>query len=128
MEQVEFDQGNCVEDFPWPEAGNKLRFAGLREKAIQFRNADKIVMTKGLCAGLFEMHQRLRGMTNAMMDPLLFPATSDKLIGKLADTKIEFWDEALNTLGDVVDVVGEGDDYGTQQSQLISPGQFRDFL
>jgi uroporphyrinogen decarboxylase len=57
----------------------------------------------------------------------LFQTNSDKLIGKLADLKIEFWDEALNELGDVVDIVGEGDDYGTQQSQLISPEQFKEF-
>lgn len=127
LEEVDFENETIIEEFQWPDARNKLRFVGLREKAIQFRNQDKIVMTKGLCAGLFEMHQRVRGMTNAMMDPLLLQSNSDKLIGKLADLKIEFWDEALNELGDVVDIVGEGDDYGTQQSQLISPDQFREF-
>lgn len=127
LEEIDFENGDIIDEFPWPDAGNKLRFSGLREKAIQFRKQDKIVMTKGLCAGLFEMHQRVRGMTNAMVDPLLLQTNSDKLIGKLADLKIEFWDEALNELGDVVDIVGEGDDYGTQQSQLISPDQFREY-
>jgi uroporphyrinogen decarboxylase len=84
-------------------------------------------MTKGLCAGLFEMHQRVRGMENAMLDPFLYPVNSDKVIGKLADLKIEFWDACLEELGDVVDIAGEGDDYGTQQSQLISPDQFREY-
>lgn len=127
LKEVDFNQENIIEDFEWPDAGSKLRFAGLRNKAIQFRNQGKIVMTKGLCAGLFEMHQRVRGMENAMLDPFLFVENSDKLIGKLADLKIEFWDAALDELGDVVDIVGEGDDYGTQQSQLISPEQFRDY-
>jgi uroporphyrinogen decarboxylase len=125
--EVDFEKENIIEQFPWPDAGNKQRFAGLREKAIQFRDQGKIVMTKGLCAGLFEMHQRVRGMTNAMMDPLMMNPNSDKLIGKLADLKIAFWDAALSELGDAVDIVGEGDDYGTQQSQLISPDQFREF-
>jgi uroporphyrinogen decarboxylase len=116
-----------IENYPWPDAGNKQRFSGMREKAIQFRNQDKIVMTKGLCAGLFEMHQRVRGMENAMLDPFLFPVNSDKLIGKLADLKIEFWDSLLDEIGDVIDIAGEGDDYGTQQSQLISPDQFREY-
>jgi uroporphyrinogen decarboxylase len=84
-------------------------------------------MTKGLCAGLFEMHQRVRGMENAMLDPFLFPVNSDKLVGKLADLKIEFWDGLLDEIGDVIDIAGEGDDYGTQQSQLISPDQFREY-
>jgi uroporphyrinogen decarboxylase len=127
MDNVDFDREGMIEDFPWPDAGNKQRFTGMREKAIQFRNQDKIVMTKGLCAGLFEMHQRVRGMENAMLDPFMFPVNSDKLVGKLADLKIEFWDSLLDEIGDVVDIVGEGDDYGTQQSQLISPDQFREY-
>ena len=64
-------------------------------------------------------------MENAMLDPMLYPGNSDKMVGKLADLKIEFWDAALDELGDVVDIAGEGDDYGTQQSQLIDPEQFR---
>jgi len=127
MDQVDFDSEGVIEGFPWPDAGNKHRFAGMREKAIQFRNQDKIVMTKGLCAGLFEMHQRVRGMENAMLDSFLFPVNSDKLVGKLADLKIEFWDSLLDEIGDVIDIVGEGDDYGTQHSQLIAPDQFREY-
>lgn len=127
MENVDFEQEGIIESFNWPDAGNKLRFEGLRRKAINYRNQDKIVITKGLCAGLFEMHQRVRGMTNSMIDPMLCPVNSDKLIGKLADLKIEFWDAALDEIGDVVDIVGEGDDYGTQDSQLISPDQFREY-
>jgi uroporphyrinogen decarboxylase len=127
MDNVDFDSQGIIENYPWPDAGNKQRFAGMREKAIQFRNQDKIVMTKGLCAGMFEMHQRVRGMENAMLDPFMFPVNSDKLVGKLADLKIEFWDSLLDEIGDVVDIVGEGDDYGTQQSQLIDPDQFREY-
>lgn len=127
MDTLDFESEGIIEKYKWPDAGNKLRFAGLREKASRFRDMDKIVMTKGLCAGLFEMHQRVRGMENAMVDPFLFPVNSDKLIGKLADLKIQFWDELLKEIGDVVDIVGEGDDYGTQQSQLIDPDQFREY-
>jgi uroporphyrinogen decarboxylase len=127
MDSVDFEAEGIIDNYNWPDAGNKKRFAGLREKAIQFREQEKIVMTKGLCAGLFEMHQRVRGMENAMLDPFLFPVNSDKLIGRLADLKIEFWNASLDELADVVDIVGEGDDYGTQQSQLISPDQFREY-
>jgi uroporphyrinogen decarboxylase len=127
MDGIDFEMEGLIENYMWPDAGNKERFTGMREKAIRFRNENKIVMTKGLCAGLFEMHQRVRGVENAMVDPFLFPVNSDKLVGKLADLKIEFWDGLLNEIGDVVDIAGEGDDYGTQQSQLISPDQFREY-
>lgn len=127
MADSDFSEEGIVEKYPWPNAIDKQRFAGLRRKAVEYRNMDKVVFTKGLCAGLFEMHQRVRGMENAMLDPFLYPVNSDKLIGKLADLKIEFWNASLDEIGDVVDIVGEGDDYGTQQSQLISPEQFREY-
>ena len=126
MQEVDFSDSSVLDSFPWPDASNPARFAGLRKKAIHYRETGKMVFTKGLCAGLFEMHQRVRGMENAMLDPFMYLANSDKLVGKLADLKIEFWDALLNEIGDVVDVVGEGDDYGTQQSQLIAPEQFRE--
>jgi uroporphyrinogen decarboxylase len=125
MEQIADPTENDIVRFNWPFAADKRRIAGLREKALQYREQGKLVMIKGLCAGVFEMQQRVRGMTNAMMDPFMFPEFSDLLIGKIADLKIEFWEMALNELGDVVDVVAEGDDYGTQDSQLIDPDQFR---
>ena len=117
--------GKDIARFNWPYAADKRRIAGLREKALQFREQGKLVMIKGLCAGVFEMQQRVRGMTNALMDPFIFPDFSDQLVGKIADLKIEFWEMVLDELADVVDIVAEGDDYGTQDSQLIDPDHFR---
>ena len=125
MENIENPDNTHVEQFNWPWASDRQRIAGLREKALKFRKQNKIVIIKGLCAGIFEMHQRVRGMTNALMEPFMHPAFSDALIGKIADLKIEFWEMALDELSDVIDIVAEGDDYGTQESQLIDPEHFR---
>jgi len=127
MENLDFSEDHVVENYPWPDAQDSRRFAGLRERAMEFRNSEKAVFTKGFCAGLFEMHQRVRGMENAMLDPFMNGINSDLLLGKLADLKIEFWDALLNEIGDVLDILGEGDDYGTQQSQLIAPEHFREY-
>ena len=113
-----------VDAHAWPNVADPGRIAGLREKAEAFREAGKCVVIKGVCAGIFEMAQRLRGMQNAMTDPMLYPELADRLYGKLADLKIAFWEMALAELGGVVDVVAENDDYGTQQSQLISYDQY----
>ena len=114
-----------INSYKWPVAADRERIKGLRELAVRIREQGKIVMLKGICAGIFEMQQRFRGMSNAMVDPFLYPEFSDALVGKLADIKIEFWKMALSELGDVVDVIAEADDYGTQESQLIDPDQFR---
>ncbi len=125
---VDIDPGSTSVDqleYTWPAADDPRRIAGLRQQAETFRADGKIVVLKGLCAGIFEMSQRLRGMENALMDTALYPEFTDALAGRLADAKIAFWEMALQQLGDVVDIVLEADDYGTQESQLISPDQFR---
>jgi len=126
MENIEPDIAE-IDAYNWPYASDRERIRGLRDKAIRFREQGRIVMLKGICAGIFEMHQRFRGMTNALVDSFLYPDFSDRLIGKLADLKIEFWEMALAELGDVVDVIAEADDYGTQESQLIDHDHFRQY-
>lgn len=127
MEHLDPPLAEDIVAFSWPQAADKRRIAGLREEALRYREQGKIVVIKGLCAGIFEMHQRVRGMANAMLEPFIYPEFSDLLAGKIADLKIEFWEMALNELADVVDIVAEGDDYGTQESQLIDPDHFRMF-
>jgi uroporphyrinogen decarboxylase len=116
-----------IEAYRWPDPSDKERIKSLREKALRFREQGKLVMLKGLCAGIFEMQQRFRGMGNALVDSFLYPEFSDRLIGKLADLKIEFWKMVLEELGDIADVIAEADDYGTQDSQLIDPDHFRQY-
>lgn len=120
-------QAECavVDRHPWPDARDGRRLEGLRALAEKYRGEGKIVILKGLCAGLFEMSQRIRGMQNALTDPLMYPDVADRLYGTLADLKTAFFETALQKLGDVVDIVVETDDYGTQQSQIISPEQYR---
>ena len=114
-----------VDAHAWPDAANPARIAGLRAQAEAFRKAGKLVLLKGLCAGILEMTQRIRGMENALTDPMLYPDFSDRLLGKIADLKIAFWEMALAKLADVVDVIVENDDYGTQHSQLVSVETYR---
>ncbi len=127
MEDIENPSVTDIKAFNWPVAGNKQRIAGLKEMAQKFREQGKAVIIKGLCAGVFEMHQRIRGMSNSLMEPFVYTDFSDKLAGKIADLKIEFWEMALDELAGLVDIVAEGDDYGTQESQLIGPDHFREF-
>lgn len=126
MENIQPDN-QIIGTYNWPDPLNRLRISGLREKALRFREEGKIVILKGICAGIFEMHQRFRGVSNALVDPFLYSDFSDLLIGKLADIKIAFWKMALSELADVVDVIAEADDYGTQESQLIDPDHFRQY-
>jgi len=114
-----------VRAYKFPNTGDPARIAGLRELALKYRAQGKAVMIKGVLAGIFEMAQRVRGMQNLMMDLAADEALACAFIDKMVELKIAFWDMALPQLGDLVDVVSEADDYGTQDSQLVSPKMFR---
>ncbi len=110
----------ALANYNWPIADDAQRVGGLREKAQAYLDAGKIVMCKGLCAGIFEMGQRIRGMDNFLCDLLADPNTAETIMDKLLELKKRFWAMTLDEIGDLVDIVVETDDYGTQQSQLIS--------
>ena len=109
----------------WPDTGDPERIAGLREQALTYRAEGKAVVIKGVLAGVFEMAQRLRGMEDLLMDMASDDVLAGALFDKMLELKLAFWEMALPSLADVIDVVAEADDYGTQTSQLISPQMFR---
>jgi uroporphyrinogen decarboxylase len=114
-----------VARYPWPDTGDPRRIAGLRDLAATYRAQGRAVMIKGVLAGIFEMAQRVRGMAPLMMDMASDEALAGALLDKMVELKLNFWEMALPQLRDVVDVISEADDYGTQASQLISPRMFR---
>ncbi len=109
----------------WPSLDDPQRIAGLRQQAEAYHKAGYAVMLKDSFAGLFEMAQRIVGMERLMVMMAEEPLLSGALFDKLVELKLNFWEMALPELADVVDIISQADDYGTQTSQLISPAMFR---
>ena len=117
-----------IQGLNWPDMGDPQRIAGLREQAEAYRAAGYAVVLKDPFAGIFEMAQRIVGMESLLMIMAMDEILAGTLFDKLLALKLAFWEMALPVLGDLVDVVSYADDYGTQQSQLISPAMFRQQL
>lgn len=118
----------AVDALDWPDPTDPRRWAGLRAQAEGFRRAGYAVVLRGLCAGILEMACRLRPMDTLLMDLAMGEAAAMHLLAKITELKARFWEAALDELGDVVDIVAEADDYGTQQSMLVSPQMYRRLL
>lgn len=117
-----------LESYKWPAADNPLRVEGLRQLATEYRKQGKIVMVKSLCAGLFEMGQRIRGMENFLCDLMADKETACLIMDKILELKKRYWQMVFDELGDLVDIAVETDDYGTQQSQLISKDTYFELI
>lgn len=113
---------------PWPIAADPARIAGLADRARALSEAGYCVVLKGLCAGLCEVACRLRGMEDFLSDTVTDPASAGCLLDRTLALKAAFWEMALRALAPHVDVVLEADDYGTQDSQLVSPRVFRELF
>jgi uroporphyrinogen decarboxylase len=74
------------------------------------------------------MAQRVRGMEDCLVDMASNETLACTLFDRLLELKLAFWEMALPRLADMIDVISEADDYGTQASQLISPRMFRALL
>ena len=114
-----------ISSYAWPDIGHPQRLAGLRELAAQQREAGYAVVLKDAFAGIFEFAQRVVGMENLLMMMITNEKASCALFDKLLELKLNYWQTALDELGDLVDIVTYADDYGTQTSQIISPDMFR---
>jgi len=114
-----------VRAYPWPDTADPRRIEGLRALAQSYRDRGFPVMIKGVLAGIFEMAQRVRGMEAFLLDLAADEPLACAVLDAMVEAKIRFWEMALPRLGDLVDVISEADDYGTQTSQLISPRMFR---
>jgi uroporphyrinogen decarboxylase len=118
----------AIDGIDWPDPADPQRWAGLRELAIQFRDAGFPVVLRGLCAGILEMACRLRPMDKLMMDLAMGDEAVTHLLARIAELKGRYWEAVLADLGDVIDIVVEADDYGTQDSMLVSPDMYRRLL
>lgn len=115
-----------IEEHSWPKGDDPARIVGLRAKAEAYRAAGYPVVLKSVCAGLCEVACRVRGMENFLCDLMIDEDVTRALLDKILQIKLDFWSMALGELGDLVDVMLEADDYGTQDSQLVPPAKFRE--
>jgi uroporphyrinogen decarboxylase len=118
--------GADVDAFPWPDPRDPGRFAGMAERARHIREVEgRAVFVGSLCAGVTEMHFRLRGYEDGYMDMAADPALAQRIMKRVTELKLAYWERVLDEIGDIVDVVAEADDLGAQHAPLFSPDFYR---
>jgi len=115
-----------VRAFPWPDPADAARYAGMGEAARRVvEDERRAVFVGSICAGITETYFRLRGYEDGYADLKADPAMARAIMERILEVKLGYWQRALAALGDAVDVVGEADDLGGQQSLLFSPAIYR---
>ena len=118
-----------IKIFNLPNSNNPEMFAGLREKAkYWFENTDYVVGADAIKVGILQTASQLRGYDKLFLDFSLNPEISHAFLDRLSSVINEMYRHYLEAVGTYVQVVVITDDQGTQNSLMISPKMFREFI
>jgi uroporphyrinogen decarboxylase len=78
-----------------------------------------------ICGGLTEGLFKMRGFEDGYMDLAAEPARARRVMERILEIKLAYWERALRELDGLVDIVGEADDLGGQDRPLFSPATYR---
>jgi uroporphyrinogen decarboxylase len=118
-----------VESYPLPDPLDPARFVGLREAAIRVRDVEgRAVVFGNISAGIFEVLTWMRGYADAYADWGSSSPAALKLMDRVLQLQLTYWEKALSLVGDVIDVAQIADDIAGQNGPLISPRSYRKLL
>lgn len=119
-----------IENHDWPDPNDPRRVDGLTDemKALQNSSDAAIVARSPQSASFIEFGCWLRGDKNFYLDLYLYPELIDILLDKILELQCQYYTALLSAIGDAVDIVETAEDYGTQDSLLISPDHLRRYI
>jgi uroporphyrinogen decarboxylase len=118
-----------IENLKGPDPADPTRYAGMRARARHIAEDQKraVVVTQ-MTAGMTEIAYWTRGFADFYADLALDQSLCCKLLDKVNDVKMAYWDRALPEVGEYVDVMMLGDDFAGQDRLLMSPGTWRKLI
>ena len=115
-----------IDAFAWPDPLDDGRFAGMADAARRASEDEgRAVHVGSICGGLTEGLFKMRGFEDGYMDLAAEPARARRVMERILEIKLAYWERALRELDGLVDIVGEADDLGGQDRPLFSPATYR---
>lgn len=115
-----------IENFPWPDPIDEGRFKNMKEKADRYVFEDKKAYILGRqYAGIWETALWMSGYEKFFVDMAINEKYAHALMNKITELKMQYWERALEEVGENVLIVSEADDLATQNSLLCSVDMYK---
>ena len=118
-----------VAAYPWPDPTDPHRFSHLRAdcERVVFEEG-RASACKGIIPGTLEVSLWMRGFERFFMDLVQDQALAGAILDKALEIKLRFWETVFGQIGDILDVIYDADDYGSQMAPLIAPDLWRKMI
>jgi len=112
-----------LERYRWPTS-DWFSYSDMRGAAKKGREKQAVMC--GYMA-IFFQHNKLRGLKNSLVDPILRPDFTHHLLGRISDFLYEQHLRMFESCDGLIDVTEVTDDFGTQVGPMMSLKVFREF-
>lgn len=106
-------------EFAWPSV-DWFDFSNIRQELEAYK--DFSIMASG--GSIFQHITYVRGMQEFLLDLAGNPDMAEYLLNRFSDFYFDYYQRMFEEAGDLIDVFALADDFGTQQSTLISIRMF----
>lgn len=127
-EMVEFPLAraslNEIKNYQWPSPTNKW-FSNLSKLAKTYWKDGYAVIADPLSGGILEQTIWLRGLERFFLDLYEHRDIVEELLEQSLINQLEIWEAYLGKIGEWVNIIVYGDDYGHQDRTLMNPKMWR---
>lgn len=109
--------------YPWPQ-NDWFDYSDLRNRLEEW--SDFSIMASG--GSVFQHATYVRGMDTLMMDMMMDPEMANYILDRFCDFYYEYFRRIFDVAGDMIDVFALADDLGMQNTLLISPELFEEYV
>lgn len=117
-----------VVNWPWPDPEDPGYVRGLRQQALAIRQNTDYALVLHTSDIMVHTSQYMRGFECWYMDMVLAPDVIGALMDAILELRLRILEQALDAVGDLIDVVSCSDDVADQRGPAVSPAVYRKLI
>jgi uroporphyrinogen decarboxylase len=117
-----------LENYQWPVPTDAGRFEGLEKEAKKLYEETDYTLATSLVGSIYEQSWYLRSYPKFTFDLYRNPTFAEKLMDKILEFHMAFFDRFLDSVGQYVQIVFVGDDLAEQKGPAIRPAIYRSLI
>ena len=119
----------ALDTYSWPDPDDPEMFEGLRERAKRWHEeTDYVIGADGIKGGVFQSALEVRGYDQLYIDFAIEPDFAHAVLRKVTDLYKQMYTRYLKEVGEYIQIIYITDDFGAQNTLLLSPEMWSEFL